>query len=139
MQHYDNLINMLLENQITPIVTLYHWDLPQVSIRGRFGDYFFILCGGNVHYVGIERMMFSHRALIRFAPCVILSIRKPHVCFQVLQEKYGGWQNSSMIGFFNDYANLCFERFGNRVKHWITFNNPWVSLTNVIPQDSSSR
>ncbi|XP_062845591.1 lactase-like a isoform X2 [Trichomycterus rosablanca] len=30
-----------------------------------------------------------------------------------------------MVQFFNDYANLCFERFGNRVKHWITFNNPW--------------
>ncbi|KAK2819810.1 hypothetical protein Q7C36_021456 [Tachysurus vachellii] len=72
IQHYESLINMLLENQIMPIVTLYHWDLPQV-----------------------------------------------------LQEKYGGWQNSSMVSLFNDYANLCFERFGNRVKHWITFNNPW--------------
>ncbi|KAF0022326.1 hypothetical protein F2P81_025432 [Scophthalmus maximus] len=30
-----------------------------------------------------------------------------------------------MINFFNDFANLCFERFGNRVKNWITFNNPW--------------
>uniref|UniRef100_A0AAV2L0A3 Cytosolic beta-glucosidase n=1 Tax=Knipowitschia caucasica TaxID=637954 RepID=A0AAV2L0A3_KNICA len=44
---------------------------------------------------------------------------------QVLQEKYGGWQNLSIINHFNDYANLCFEKFGNRVKHWITFNNPW--------------
>ncbi|XP_007903579.1 lactase-like protein [Callorhinchus milii] len=44
---------------------------------------------------------------------------------QVLQDRYGGWQNSSMINFFNDYANLCFEKFGDRVKRWITFNNPW--------------
>uniref|UniRef100_A0A8C4E2U1 Cytosolic beta-glucosidase n=2 Tax=Dicentrarchus labrax TaxID=13489 RepID=A0A8C4E2U1_DICLA len=72
IQYYDELINHLLENQITPIVTLYHWDLPQV-----------------------------------------------------LQEKYGGWQNISMVNHFNEYANLCFERFGNRVKYWITFNNPW--------------
>ncbi|XP_071610237.1 lactase-like protein isoform X3 [Heliangelus exortis] len=30
-----------------------------------------------------------------------------------------------MINYFNDYANLCFEKFGDRVKHWITFSNPW--------------
>ncbi|XP_068168143.1 lactase-like protein isoform X3 [Antennarius striatus] len=72
IQYYDELINHLLENNITPVVTLYHWDLPQV-----------------------------------------------------LQEKYAGWQNISMVNHFNEFANLCFERFGNRVKYWITFNNPW--------------
>ncbi|GCB71813.1 hypothetical protein scyTo_0008938 [Scyliorhinus torazame] len=45
--------------------------------------------------------------------------------FKALQDRYGGWQNNSLINFFNDYANLCFETFGDRVKHWITFNNPW--------------
>lgn len=30
VQYYDELLNRLLENKITPIVTLYHWDLPQV-------------------------------------------------------------------------------------------------------------
>ncbi|XP_042351503.1 lactase-like b isoform X2 [Plectropomus leopardus] len=72
IQYYDELIDHLLDNKITPVVTLYHWDLPQV-----------------------------------------------------LQEKYGGWQNISMVNHFNEFANLCFEKFGNRVKYWMTFNNPW--------------
>uniref|UniRef100_A0A8C8ZPT9 Lactase-like protein n=1 Tax=Prolemur simus TaxID=1328070 RepID=A0A8C8ZPT9_PROSS len=46
------------------------------------------------------------------------------LCSQLLQVKYGGWQNVSMTSYFRDYADLCFEAFGDRVKHWITFGDP---------------
>lgn len=29
MQHYVDLVNKLVDNNITPVVTLYHYDLPQ--------------------------------------------------------------------------------------------------------------
>lgn len=33
----------------------------------------------------------------------------------------------STADYFSDYANLCFEVFGDRVKHWVTFSDPRVS------------
>jgi beta-glucosidase len=47
---------------------------------------------------------------------------------QVLHERHGGWLNTSMIvKAYNDYADLAFRSFGDRVKHWITFNEAWCS------------
>lgn len=44
---------------------------------------------------------------------------------QALQE-HGGWQNRDSAGWFADYAQLMFDRLGDRVPLWATHNEPWV-------------
>ncbi len=39
-----------------------------------------------------------------------------------LAEQYGGWTNRELIGFYERYARTLFERYGSRVKYWLTFN-----------------
>lgn len=43
-----------------------------------------------------------------------------------LQVELDGWLNPELADHFTAYAKTCFEHFGDRVKHWITFNEPWV-------------
>ena len=43
-----------------------------------------------------------------------------------LQEKLGGWLSPQMPAIFERYADVCFREFGDRVKLWLTLNEPWV-------------
>lgn len=44
---------------------------------------------------------------------------------QTLQER-GGWANRDTMAAFVNYADVVTRRLGDRVKHWITHNEPWV-------------
>nr|XP_043608969.1 beta-glucosidase 12-like [Erigeron canadensis] len=44
---------------------------------------------------------------------------------QALEDEYGGFLSSRIVDDFRDFAELCFRRFGDRVKYWITLNEPW--------------
>ncbi|XP_078142043.1 lactase/phlorizin hydrolase-like [Centroberyx gerrardi] len=70
VDYYNRLIDGLLAYNITPMVTLYHWDLPQAL------------------------------------------------------QNLNGWDNVNMIDIFNDFCDFCFSTFGDRVKFWMTFNQP---------------
>ncbi|MBU5361035.1 6-phospho-beta-glucosidase [Enterococcus raffinosus] len=39
-----------------------------------------------------------------------------------LVTEYGGWKNRKMIDFFARFAEVCFERYKDKVKYWMTFN-----------------
>jgi beta-glucosidase len=72
LDHYDRLIDALLERGIEPVVTLFHWDLPQALQDG------------------------------------------------------GGWRSRETVDRFAEYARTCFDAYGDRVRRWITQNEPWV-------------
>jgi beta-glucosidase len=72
LDFYSRLVDGLLEADITPYVTLYHWDLPQA-----------------------------------------------------LQDE-GGWEVRSTAEAFIEYTDAISRRLGDRVKNWITHNEPAV-------------
>jgi len=72
VKHYEEFIDALLASGIEPMITLFHWDMPQS-----------------------------------------------------LQEQ-GGWMNPKSVQWFAEYANLVFDKYGKKVKMFITFNEPWV-------------
>ncbi len=74
LEFYSNLVDELLKYNITPFVTLYHWDLPY--------------------------------------------------CLQLK----GGWTNPESPLWFEEYTTAVVKKLGDRVKNFITFNEPSVFM-----------
>ncbi|XP_010908751.2 beta-glucosidase 4 isoform X2 [Elaeis guineensis] len=47
-----------------------------------------------------------------------------------LHESMGGWLSEKIVEYFALYAETCFAKFGDRVKHWITINEPLQTAVN---------
>ena len=74
LQFYKNLVDELIKNDITPFVTLFHWDYP-------------------------------------------------------LELFYkGGWLNADSVRWFDDYVDVVTSALGDKVKNWITFNEPQIFI-----------
>ncbi|MDR1541726.1 MAG: glycoside hydrolase family 1 protein [Clostridiales bacterium] len=47
-----------------------------------------------------------------------------------LCKEYGGWKNRKLIDFFEHYAITVFQRYKDKVKYWLTFNEINCLTTN---------
>lgn len=81
---------------------------------------------GKVNEAGIDYYNFVINTLIKngIKPLVTLY----HFDMPLALEDKGGWMNRESVKWFNDYANLCFDRFGDRVKIFLTFNEPSIEM-----------
>ncbi|TVU08773.1 hypothetical protein EJB05_42185 [Eragrostis curvula] len=43
---------------------------------------------------------------------------------QILQDEYGGLLSPRFVEDYTAFAEACFKHFGDRVKHWVTVNEP---------------
>ncbi|KAK8250754.1 glycoside hydrolase superfamily [Phyllosticta capitalensis] len=50
-----------------------------------------------------------------------------------LYNTYGGWTNERIVEDFLEYAKIVFERYGNKVPLWFTFNEPSSFCTLKMP------
>ncbi|CAK7333109.1 unnamed protein product [Dovyalis caffra] len=49
---------------------------------------------------------------------------------QALEDRYGGFLSPDILNDFRDFVELCFQKFGDRVKNWITLNEPFMFSVN---------
>ncbi|CAF2113126.1 hypothetical protein YC2023_102885 [Brassica napus] len=45
---------------------------------------------------------------------------------QSLEDEYGGFLSPKIVEDFRDFAKVCFEEFGDKVKMWTTINEPYI-------------
>lgn len=85
--------------------------------------------------------IFAEMARYHITPLVTLShYEMPYN----LVKNYGGWADRRLIDFFEYYACTLFERYKDKVKYWLTFNEINMSLhapfTGVgLPEKSSKQ
>lgn len=61
-----------------------------------------------------------------------------------LVTKYGGWKNRKLIDFYSNYCNVIFNRYKDKVKYWMTFNEinhahtlPLIAAAIVVDEDEN--
>ncbi|KAJ8963463.1 hypothetical protein NQ318_018946 [Aromia moschata] len=142
IDYYKNLIKALKENDIEPVVTLYHWDLPQPlqDVGGwanpymvdYFADYARVVfreLGDDVKYWSTfnEPMSFCQNyESARFGPGVITPGTGAYLCayvvllshakvYHIYDEEFRSTQNGNAFIPFRPKTPLPFGLFGNPI------------------------
>ena len=53
-----------------------------------------------------------------------------------LVKEYNGFASRYVVECFERYARVCMERFGDRVKHWMTFNEQNLHGGSLVPSNA---
>ncbi|KAK4484885.1 hypothetical protein RD792_007486, partial [Penstemon davidsonii] len=93
---YNNIIDNLLLRGIEPFVTIHHDDFPQ-ELEDRFGAWL--------------------SPLMQF---YILNYPGTILFFELIELLFVWYDREEFV----HYAEICFKNFGDRVKYWITINEP---------------
>lgn len=48
-----------------------------------------------------------------------------------IAKKYGGWKSRKFIDFFVNYCNTIFNRYKDKVKYWLTFNEINMTMAGI--------
>uniref|UniRef100_A0A3Q2EJL4 Glucosidase, beta, acid 3 (gene/pseudogene) n=2 Tax=Cyprinodon variegatus TaxID=28743 RepID=A0A3Q2EJL4_CYPVA len=76
----------------------------------------------NVNQRGVQ---YYNRVINDLLACkVSVMVTLYHFDLPQAIQNLGGWKSPGVAALFNDYAKFCFETFGDRVKLWITINEP---------------
>lgn len=51
-----------------------------------------------------------------------------HFDYPVALMQKGGWSNPEMVAWYTNYASVVLRRYGKKVKHFITFNEPYIEF-----------
>jgi len=101
IEFYHNVIDELLAHGIEPIVTMYHWDLPQ-GLLDFYWNQAIPTCDSTYRQGWFE--------------CKDGTSEKP----------VPSGLDSRTVQEFGNYAKLLFKEYGSKVKFWYTFNEAWT-------------
>lgn len=59
--------------------------------------------------------------LLKYGIEPVITLSHFEIPFHLVKE-YGGFRNRKLIDFFVRFATVCFERYKDKVKYWMTFN-----------------
>ncbi|TRY58872.1 hypothetical protein DNTS_027462 [Danionella cerebrum] len=85
-----------------------------------------ILPDGTTNHINSKAVAFYNKVDNLLVCGVTPMITLCHMDLPQALQDHGGWCWEEIADIFEQYASFCFKTFGDRVKLWITLNEPYV-------------